>query len=178
MTTESARGRWPFHPRNDPRLGAGPKEQKRLLLYVDDDEGNREVLKLRLRARFDVLLASNDREAVAALATYGDKLQAVLLDVELRGSKLDGVGLSRLIRGTLPAAETPAYVRSLLLPEVTAPIIFVTAYGGRYTEQALTAAGGSLVVPKPVNFVALCATLTRYARRQADRTLRPRVATE
>jgi CheY-like chemotaxis protein len=155
-------------PPGDPRSLPRRQEEKRLLLYVDDDESNREVLKLRLRTRFDIILAANDREAVRALLMHGNQFHALLLDIQLQGSKLDGVRLSKLIRGTLPDEEIPSYARAV--SALTTPIIFVTAYGSRYAEHELIAAGGEMVVTKPVNFVMLCTALARYYLQQADLT--------
>jgi CheY-like chemotaxis protein len=99
---------------------------------------------------------------------HGEKFHALLLDIQLQGSKLDGVRLSKLIRGKLPDEEVPSYARHSRV--FTTPIIFVTAYGSRYTQQEIIAAGGDMMVTKPVNFVALCTALARYHLKKADLT--------
>src|SRR5262249_40004792 len=78
-SSRDGRGGSPFQ-KGDPSSQPPRIEEKRLLLYVDDDESNREVMRLRMRSRFDIILAANDREAVKALELYGNKFHALLLD--------------------------------------------------------------------------------------------------
>jgi CheY-like chemotaxis protein len=72
------------------------------------------------------------------------------MDIQLKGSQLDGVKLCRLFRGTLQDPALPPYAREC--PTITAPIIFVTAYGQRYTEAELKGVGGHMLITKPVDF--------------------------
>ena len=46
---------------------------------------------------------------------------------------------------------------------MSAPIIFVTAYGSRYSPDELQAAGGDLVVTKPVDFLKLTLALANVS---------------
>lgn len=131
------------------------------VLYVEDEEDNRQVAVLRLQGKYDLLLAPDDREACRLLSLHGDELVAVLMDIQLKGSQLDGTQLARLIRGQLPSETLPIYARDVKpLPHL--PIIFVTAYGSRYSNADLESAGGNEVLAKPVDFVRLMGALTRH----------------
>lgn len=141
-----------------------PETNKRLVLYVEDEEENREVTALRLRDRFELLWATNDREACAIIHRFHNKLYAILMDIQLKGSQLDGIQLVRILRGE-PLSHLPAYAQGL--PTLDIPIIFVTAYGARYTEDQLLAFGGTHVVTKPVDFVNLTLALANAHARSA-----------
>jgi CheY-like chemotaxis protein len=127
------------------------------LLYVEDNDDNWEVVKLRLSRSYALVRASSDREACAAFADAA-KFSAVLMDIELAGSRLNGIQLTRLLRGTLPQSERPDYARQL--PTSNVPVIFVTAYGSAYKEQDLLGAGADYVLSKPVDFTKLSLALT------------------
>lgn len=146
----------------------GDARPRELLLYVEDEPENREVAALRLRRSYDLLLAPDDVTACELLRTRGHELAAVLMDIQLKGSVLDGIQLTRLVRGTLPAAEVPPHARGMpVLARL--PIVFVTAYGARYTEAELVAAGGSKLVSKPVNFGELMLALVDLHLSRATR---------
>ncbi len=133
-------------------------ERKRdLVLYVEDEPENRAVAELRLKRSYDLLLASNDEEACHLLRSRAGEISAILMDIQLKGSALDGIELVRLVRGTLLEVKKPSY--ALDLPILTIPILFVTAYGARYSEPELLAAGAQKLVTKPVNFAELTLAL-------------------
>lgn len=130
----------------------GPAKEAKKVLYVEDEDENWEVAELLLKKKYQLTRARDAREACAAVQALPD-LFAVLMDIQLSGSELDGIQLTRLFRGTLPAENRPSY--ALSLPVLTIPIIFVTAYGARYSETSLIEAGGNLLVTKPVDFTKL-----------------------
>jgi diguanylate cyclase (GGDEF)-like protein len=148
-------------------LPSDPERGRKLVLYVEDEPDNREVTDLRLRDRYEILWARDDREACELVARHHDRIYAVLMDIQLKGSQLDGIQLARVLRGeAVPSA--PAHAKGL--PPLGAPIIFVTAYGARYSEEQLLAAGGSHVIPKPVDFVGLSLALANaHARKVAQK---------
>ena len=132
-------------------IPARPKKFRHVL-YVEDNDDNWHVTELRLGNSYDLVRAKSDREACAILAQRR-KLYAILMDVELSGSKLNGIQLTKLIRGTLPAFDLPDYARSVPLLEV--PVLFVTAYGNAYPRSDLLACGADDVLGKPVNFTQM-----------------------
>jgi CheY-like chemotaxis protein len=132
-------------------------QQRRMVLYVEDNDDNWSVAELRLSGVYRLLRAKNDREACTLLADHAAELYFVLMDVELQGSRLDGIALTKLLRGRLPADEIPDYARRVELSNI--PVIFVTAYHAAF-GPAMKDAGGTLVVPKPVEFRQLIRALT------------------
>jgi two-component system sensor histidine kinase BarA len=142
---------------NNPR----PTAAKPCLLYVDDDQSNIVVMEMRLESHYEVLTASSDREACSLLRKHGQRLSVVLMDIQLIGSQLDGIALTRLLRGTLDEASTPVHARNVPV-RADLPVLFVTAFGEQHNMDALFAAGGSAIIAKPVDFVKLSRAMTRH----------------
>lgn len=128
-----------------------------LVLYVEDNDDNWAVAEMRLEKSYQLVRASNDREACAALKEHADSLYVILMDIELQGSRLNGVALTRLLRGKLKDSEKPPFAQDV--PVLPVPVIFTTAYKMDLTDE-LREAGGNLVVPKPVEFMRLMRELT------------------
>jgi CheY-like chemotaxis protein len=125
---------------------------------VEDEDENWRVAELRLRRNYELMRAANDREACAMIIEYQDRLSAILMDIQLHGSALDGIQLTKLVRGKLNTSDLPPYAQAV--PTLSVPIVFVTAYNARYTESELIAAGGNRLIAKPVDFVQLTSALT------------------
>lgn len=125
-----------------------------LVLYVEDDPDTFRLAALRLQARYELINAPNDREACALLTKHGESLYAVLMDVELQGSELDGLALVKAMRGLSPRTGLPAWAQAIpRLPHL--PVVVMTAYAERYTEQAVKAVGANHVLTKPIDFTRL-----------------------
>jgi CheY-like chemotaxis protein len=146
-------------PRRSNRHGAHAPEVE-LVLYVEDEDQNWITAELRLKRSYHLVRARNDREACEMLARYGDQLSAILIDIQLHGSVLDGIQLARLIRGKPVQAVLPAYAEAVPVM-ANVPILFVTANGARYSEPVLLSAGGNKLITKPVNFVQLTSALAQ-----------------
>ena len=149
--------------------GPTPTTPGARVLYVEDVHDNFVVTEMHLRKRYRLDWASSDRMALDKLRTSPSGYAAILMDIELNGAAMDGIQLTRLLSGQLSDADVPAFARGL--PPIRTPILFVTAYGSRYTEAELKQAGGSGVVLKPVNFITLSLALARLAIRQTDHLL-------
>ena len=146
----------------------GPERKRSLVLYVEDEAENREVAELRLRRSYDLLLAATDEMACTMLRERGPELSAILMDIQLKGSILDGIELVKLVRGTLPDNKKPPWAKDVpVLPDL--PIFFVTAYGARYPEAELLAVGAQKLVTKPVNFSELTLALVDVHLRRAGK---------
>lgn len=146
---------------------------RELLLYVEDDDANWGVAELRLSQGYELIRAASAAEACRVVRARGAELAGILMDIELRGSDLNGVELTRLLRGKPSTHVLPAYAReTLALPHV--PIIFVTAHGAKYSDSDLMLAGGDKVIPKPVDFGALSLALTQLHLTRASRAKRAR----
>jgi CheY-like chemotaxis protein len=146
----------------------GSERKRSLVLYVEDEPENREVAELRLRRSYDLLLAATDEIACTMLRERGPELSAILMDIQLKGSILDGIELVKLVRGTLPEGKKPPWAKNVpVLPDL--PIFFVTAYGARYAEAELLAVGAQKLVTKPVNFSELTLALVDVHLRRAGK---------
>ncbi len=127
---------------------------KPLVLYVEDDADTFRLAKLRLESRYELINAASDTEAVQLLSHHKDAFFAVLLDVELQGSQLDGLAILRALRGLPPAAPLPAWAKSIpVLPHT--PLIVMTAYTTKYTEAEVVKLGANHLLAKPIDFTRL-----------------------
>jgi len=130
-----------------------------VVLYVEDNPDNFEVTRLHLSRLFRLLWARSDAEACSLIQKHHAELVSILMDIELQGSGLDGIELTRLLRGVPPGRPLPPYAAHL--PIVQTPIFFITAYTARYSTEELTRAGGDRVITKPVNFAELSLALSQ-----------------
>ncbi len=133
--------------------------RRELILYVEDDEDNWDIAELRLAKHYDLVRARNDEQACRFLRERHQDVDLILMDIELRGSELNGLELTELMRGnTLPERRLiPSYARNL--SPVSKPVIFVTAHGARFTPVRLLLSGADKVIPKPVDFADLQAAV-------------------
>lgn len=141
------------------RRPAEQERKKEPLLYVEDDDDNWTVTEMRLRSAYDLTRAATAEEACRTLCQRGPEFAAILMDIELRGSELNGVQLTELLRGRLNRSTFPVYTRGV--PVLSTPVLFVTAHGAKYSDTFLLNAGGNKVIPKPVNFGELTLALTQ-----------------
>ncbi len=139
---------------------AGPRaaDLSTRVLYVEDDPENWAVAQLRLGRHFDLVWARNDADACSEIHRSGRALAAILMDIELRGSRLSGIDLTRLLRGESLPRPVPDYAQQL--PKLEIPVMFVTAYRARYSEDELKQAGAQRLISKPVNFAELSTALS------------------
>jgi CheY-like chemotaxis protein len=140
-----------------------------VLFRSEDEASNWEVTELRLRKKFKLLWARTDTEACALLRQHGPQLHAILMDVQLKGSQLDGLALTRLVRGK-EQGPLPEFAQGV--PKLDCPIFFVTAYGNLHSPEQMREAGGDSHVPKPVDFLKLSLLLAQSSMRRALETLK------
>jgi signal transduction histidine kinase/CheY-like chemotaxis protein len=133
--------------------------KKERLLYVEDDDAHFSVAELRLKHGYELVRAANAEQACQRLREPDANCVAVLMDVELRGSQLDGIELTKLLRGRMPRDSLPPFARDL--PTAEQPIIMVTAHGAKHSEATLLLAGADKVIHKPIDFGALNVALTQ-----------------
>lgn len=153
---------------------SSPVAQKpeRVVLYVEDEAANWEVTELRLRGRFQLLWAKSAEEACEIIRAHNGKFHAILMDLQLKGSALDGLQLTSLLKQRPLGTEVPEFAKNL--PQVECPIFFVTAFGAVHGESRLHEAGGDAYVPKPVDFVKLSNLLATTAARRVMEALKPK----
>lgn len=142
--------------------GEGAHHVRQRLLYVEDNDDNWEVAQLRLGESYDLLRAGDSRAACEIIRRQRDRIDSILMDIELRGSELNGLELTKLLRGDLLERALPEYARNL--PAFGKPILFVTAHGAKHSDESLLAIGGTRVISKPVDFNELRAALRELSR--------------
>lgn len=133
------------------------------ILYVEDNAINAKVVKYGLRSYFDVIVAVDARQACDEVRAHHRDLAAILMDIELQGSALDGLELTRLFRGDVLADGLPDYARDL--PILETPIIIVTAFVERYASDTFAQTGADYHMPKPVNLRTLRDLVARGIQR-------------
>lgn len=138
------------------------------ILYVEDELSNWEVAELRLSKRFKLLWASTAQQACDLIRSNNGQFHAVLMDIQLKGSELDGIALTQLFRGKR-VDNVPAFAQGL--PKVECPIFFITAFGTLHARGELVDAGGDDLVTKPVDFLKLSNLLATTHMRRAMETL-------
>jgi class 3 adenylate cyclase len=120
------------------------------ILIVDDNETNRDILEVRLKAHgYELLQAADGEEALAAVRR--ERPDLILLDVMM--PKLDGVEVCRRIKGdaTLPFT----------------PIILVTSRSDTRDVIAGLEAGADEYLTKPIDQAALVARVKSVLRIKA-----------
>lgn len=145
---------------------------ERVVLYVEDEAANWEVTELRLKGRFTLIWAKSAEEACAAVRARQGQFHAVLMDIQLKGSEVDGLQLTALLRGKPVDFPVPAFAKDL--PPLDCPLFFVTAFGTVHGEERMNEVGGDAWVPKPVDFVKLSNLLASTAARRVLEALKPR----
>jgi CheY-like chemotaxis protein len=128
-----------------------------VILYVEDDQESWQVTELRMREHYTVRWAPDDVEACRVVRAEGPKLYAVLMDITLKRSLLDGTELCQLFKGKLKDRDLPPYAQDL--PVVTAPILFLSGHRARYSEAELQRMEGHAMITKPVDFLHLTLAL-------------------
>lgn len=124
-----------------------------MVLYVEDEPDTFRLVAARLHAAFALLWAKTDREACELVSHAAPNLHAVLMDIELQGSVLDGLKLTQLLRGTLAPKDTPDFAQRV--KPVALPIIVMTGYTAGYTEARAVQAGATAFLTKPIDFARL-----------------------
>ena len=79
-----------------------------LVLVVDDQEINRDVLGMILEDDYEIIYASNGREALEQIERYRDRLSVVLLDLIM--PELDGFQVLERVRGDEFLKQIPVIV--------------------------------------------------------------------
>ncbi|NRX28425.1 DNA-binding response OmpR family regulator [Clostridium beijerinckii] len=114
------------------------------ILVVDDDKDIRRILKIYLiNAGYEVILASNGKEALELIE---DNIKLILLDVMM--SEMDGLEVCVKIR-----------------EKYNMPIIFLTAKSEVIDKVAGLTAGGDDYITKPFQSIELIARVQANLRR-------------
>lgn len=136
-----------------------------LVLYVDLDDDGFAATSERLRRAYKLVRAQKDRDACELIREHNRDLVAVLLDVDMPGSVLDGILLTRILRGRVPSAAVPPFARNL--PSLDVPIVLVTEREHGYSDEEMVRYGGDRLVRKPVEIHKLTLTITEWHLQRA-----------
>ena len=123
------------------------------LLVVDDNEVNRDLIRMVLEKQHRVTTAEHGLEALRALAAEGP-FDAVFMDVQM--PEMDGLTVTRVIRAMERGAEPPALLDEGLAAQLAGrlagghvPVIAMTAHAMGGDEARCLAAGMDDYVTKP-----------------------------
>lgn len=155
----------PSHVNRPPAPGWTPSpateaDGRALVLYVDVDDASFDDTSARLRRAYKLVRAQRDREACDLIREHHQDLVAVLLDVDMPGSVLDGILLTRILRGRVPSQAVPPFARNL--PELDVPIVLVTERRQSYAAADMRRYGGDRLMRKPVEIHRLTLTLADW----------------
>ena len=136
-----------------PDNGTGGGVRDLHLLVVDDNEVNRDLIRMVLEKDHRVTTAEHGLEALRALAAEGP-FDAVFMDVQM--PEMDGLTVTRVIRAMERGAEPPALLDPGLAEQLAArlagghvPVIAMTAHAMGGDEARCLAAGMDDYVTKP-----------------------------
>ena len=136
-----------------PDNGTGGGVRDLHLLVVDDNEVNRDLIRMVLEKDHRVTTAEHGLEALRALAA-GGPFDAVFMDVQM--PEMDGLTVTRVIRAMERGAEPPALLDPGLATQLAArlagghvPVIAMTAHAMGGDEARCLAAGMDDYVTKP-----------------------------
>ena len=137
--------------RPDSAAGGGVKDLN--LLVVDDNEVNRDLIRMVLEKDHRVTTAEHGLEALRALAAEGP-FDAVFMDVQM--PEMDGLSVTRVIRAMERGTEPPALLDPGLAAQLAVrlagghvPVIAMTAHAMGGDEARCLAAGMDDYVTKP-----------------------------
>ncbi len=136
------------------------------ILYVDVDDRTFLETAHRLRQAYELLRAQRDRDACDLIRERHRELVAVVLDVDMPGSVLDGILLTRILRGRVPPQAVPPFARHL--PELDIPIVLSTSRAESYADVDMRRYGGDRLIQKPIEIHKLTLTITEWHLQRAD----------
>lgn len=132
------------------------------VLLVEDDAAISDLIRRRLSPYYEVVTASTDEAACAHLRARGPEFKAVLMDLNLPGCRLDGLGMVRVIRGK-PPPSAPAYAEAI--GPLKVPIFITSAATGIVTRADVQELGIDGWVYKPIDFRFMLECLAEATRR-------------
>jgi CheY-like chemotaxis protein len=140
------------------------------VLYIEDEDINWIVAEYELSQCCIIHRAKNAFEVFERLAQ--DTYDLLLMDIKLKGSDLDGLQITRVLKGryqgwrpayaryTPPAGGPVSASEPLICP---IPIIVVTGSTASYNLQDILLAGAEDLISKPVDYHWLGLVIARVA---------------
>jgi len=135
----------PVPTTNSPSVD-GPPQRSSGVLVADDDEAVRRMLAEGMRTHgFAVWLAASGREAVELYLAHRDRIDVVLLDVQM------------------PGLNGPVALAALREIDPRVHCCFMTGDAGHYTDSMLAGLGAAAVFRKPFRLGEVAQRLMRLA---------------
>lgn len=103
------------------------------ILIVDDDEMNRELLKQMFEKDYEILQASNGREAITQLGVHMNDIAVILLDLVM--PVMNGYQVLQILNSRKVLEHIP--------------VVLITAQNDEQTEFSCYSMGASAVISKP-----------------------------
>lgn len=103
------------------------------ILIVDDDELNREMLKLIFEKEYEVIVAGDGKEAITLLVKHMNEIAVILLDLIM--PVLNGYQVLKVLSS------------KKILDKI--PVVLITSQNDEQTEFACYSLGASAVISKP-----------------------------
>jgi CheY-like chemotaxis protein len=144
-------------PAHAERAGLPGNDRRPLILVVEDDPDNQLLMRALLKNSYRVIAASSPEEVRHQIASDQDTIDAILMDLGLRGSE-DGLMLTRSLRGRERFRTTP--------------IIAMTGHAMIVDRASALDAGCDDFIAKPFDRATLLAALERWVARPSDAYLR------
>jgi CheY-like chemotaxis protein len=138
----------------------GADATTKAILYIEDEDLNWEIAENELSRKYKMTRAATDKEAFRIVMR--EKFDVILMDVQLSGSTLNGIDITKILKGKYEK-EPPSYARVRTTLET--PIVVVTAYASTYTRDVVTQVGADDIIYKPVNFSNLSLLISRMLMR-------------
>ena len=143
---------------------AGVEGASKSLLYIEDEDLNWEIAENELSRKYKMARAATDKEAFRILMR--EKFDVILMDVQLSGSALNGIDITKILKGKYDK-EPPPYAKMRAVLDT--PVVVVTAYASTYTRDVVIQLGADDIIYKPVNFSNLSLVLSRMLMRSVRR---------
>ena len=118
----------------------------RTILYIEDNETNRKIVRHLLRRTSYRLIEAHDGEAGVA-AAIEERPDLILMDIQL--PKISGLDATRRLRADPATADTP--------------IVAITSFALSGDEQRAKEAGATAYLAKPYSPMALLGLIRRLA---------------
>ncbi len=120
------------------------EEYRPLILVAEDDDSNFKLIKAIIGKKCEIMWAKNGEEIVALYRQYGDRTEAILMDIKM--PLMNGLDATKIIRGE----------------GAKLPIIMQTAYAFSADRENAMQSGATEVLVKPITLSALRNCLSLY----------------
>ena len=130
------------------------------ILHIEDDSLIARLVATRLKPRAEMVWVSNSDDAIAQLQRTDIQFSAVLVDIELKGSRLSGAEFVKQMRGIRESQVGISTSTGLHTAASVLPYILLSAVITPDLETRAKGWGVHALLNKPIRFGALEEALT------------------